>query len=297
MSFIDIIVHSLLEYSTDINEYIRYASALWSKYIEPFEAHSVEATLHTIMKTAIGMMNESWILPSITADFLSHPTIQNAIVELVSRRIQPIVRSMVEHGSQSLVLDTVCIRSYENEHNQSITSVIETDKVTEVVTPLICDFGTLRKCMLLAAYICQKNSSKSDNYFFRNQKHTHMNQQSVVNEEQLNATTIRSRSFSAERLLASYESVVRHSIVNNTSTIGNTYHAEQQCENERLLRNLVSDQNDESLLYFCDVGILHEVQKFSGKLFIQSSYWCSLSEGSAFELATSLAVDLERYFE
>jgi hypothetical protein len=249
---------------------------------------NVYKTIINIMQRVATMTDEGKIqnLPAYTTSFLTHSTIQNIIVEFVTRRIQSTVRSMVNQGSQSLILDTASMRPYENQINNSTIIKMNTQ---------ICDIWTLRKCLLLAVYNCHRYSAKTDKLL--RDKRKGRDTSSALDEEQTERITSRSRIFSLRRLMASYEDITRRVVEKSTSPHDDNHYTRQHCTNENLLRNLLSDQVDESLIYFCDVAILHDVQKLTGNQLVQSGYWCSMREESARSIADMLQLDFEFYLE
>jgi Origin recognition complex (ORC) subunit 5 C-terminus len=302
MSFVDVLIQSLVDHSSDIKECIRYARGLWPKYIEPFEEDRIGETLQTLTEMKRCMTEE----PGDTIPFFtpSNPKLEHVIVEYLARQIQPTVRNLIEQSQSLLVLDSAYIQELEKANVQSGTTLPAVDKATDVETKRI-EFWTLRRYLLLAAYICQVKQSETDvdlitmqtegNLEDNGHNEMHTDDKHRFNQDgAYRATSIRRRGFTVERLLSVYTSLVSQSLGKNTSVI-NHYTKQQdedENENDKFLKSLVSDQLEESLIYFCDIGILIQG---SGARLHQTGYSCSLSLDEACAIAKSVDFDLDGY--
>lgn len=236
---------------------------------------------------------------------------QRAMIELLDRRIQPLLRNSLDRGLFVFAVDSPNILfpnrrlagEEEDDHRQPFD--------------LANNKPELLKYLLLAAYMCQVNRADKDRQLFSIQKNAKCSrkrsnadivedaafgvssyQQLSHYQQQPSIKTLRPRVFPLERLLSVFVSMVS---LNARSTDDNSFgNSSQQglrssTDFEDSLNNLGTIQFNELLVTLRDVGLLHEIQSDGVVKMGQNNYWCSLTYDEAFAISKSINFPLERY--
>jgi hypothetical protein len=95
-SFLDTLVQSVLDLTSDIKEFIRLGRSLWPKYVEPLGEDSVDATIQSARKA----------LESKVGSSNPNDSIQRQILTILDRRIFPEIRRVLQRGVFTLEFDS-----------------------------------------------------------------------------------------------------------------------------------------------------------------------------------------------
>jgi Origin recognition complex (ORC) subunit 5 C-terminus len=293
-SFCDTLIQSLQDYTCNIKEYIHLGRLLWPKYIEPVRRHNIDNTIR--LTTRKLDLSTSLTASGRIALF------QRTILELLDRRIQPLLRHSLDRGLFVFSLDSPTIvhqdRRIATEHDDLFHQKSESESRP-------CKRPFLIKYLLLAAYICQINRADKDKQLFsiqRNGKRTRSNadvvedsafgstgQHYVQPQQQPTIKSLRPRTFPFERLLSVFVSIVS---LNARSTNNDKVDSDF----DESLNNLGTGQFNELLITLREVGVLHEIQADGSALRMsQVNYWCSLTSDEANVISRSVNFPLERY--
>jgi hypothetical protein len=273
-SFLDTLVQSVLDLTSDIKEFIRLGRSLWPKYVEPLGEDSVDATIQSARKA----------LESKVGSSNPNDSVQRQILTILDRRIFPEIRRVLQRGVFTLEFDSPFVLKKE-------TGPPNTEQHE---MPYLC------KYLLLAAFICQHNRPDRDKHLFSIQKNGKRRRSS--NGENNNGgdlafgstsqqpKTLRPRSFPLERMLSVYVSTIglNQSLGSND---GNIDHDER-------LRSLGTSTFNESLAHLRDIGLLNEPPSRTAADALRMNdarYWCSLTLDEAHGIAKSVNFPLDRY--
>lgn len=277
-SFLETLVQSLSDLTSDINEYLRLGRVLWPIYIAPVLPENIGQTLESIQRA-----NASGKHPTNggTASWQ-----QRAILSLLDQKIFPHLRYALDHGVGALVWDS--------------SAVVVAGKAPPSRSPNV---PYLANYLLLAAYICQVNRPDKDKQLFSIQKNGKKRRGSggdtgeevafgVGGHDRLK--TLRPRTFPLERLYSLYVSMVS---LNPTSN-GSQNNANDASEQDGMLRSLGNVPFHETVTYLRDIGILHDYPKRSPSEAIRlshRSFWSSITREEADAVAKSVNFALDRY--
>lgn len=270
-SFLETLVQSLHDMTSDIKEFVRLGRSLWPKYIIPILPENIEDTvLH--VKQANGQSDSNGNLSNI----------QREILSLLDQKFFPHMRQGLEHGLGILTFDSSGVNATSNSNFNVCSN-----------TPILV------KYLLIAAYICQVNRPEKDRQMFsieKNGKRRRKNKDEDTGEEvafgsQDPLKTMRPRTFPVERLYSLYVSIVS---LNASSTF---MHSSAQDESE-MLKSLGNVPFLETVTYLRDIGVFHDFPKRSPTdpiRFSQRHFWTSITRDDAFDIATSIDFPLDRY--
>jgi hypothetical protein len=273
-SFLDTLVQSILDLTSDVKEFIRLGRSLWPKYIEPLGEDSVDATIQSARKA----------LESKVGSSNPNDSVQRQILTILDRRIFPEIRRVLQRGVFTLEFDSPFVLKKE-------TVPLNTEQHE---MPYLC------KYLLLAAFICQHNRPDRDKELFSIQKNGKRRRSS--NGENNNGgdlafrstsqqpKTLRPRSFPLERMLSVYVSTIglNQSLSSNDRSI----------DRDERLRSLGTATFNESLAHLRDIGLLNEPPSRTAADALRMSdarYWCSLTLDEAQGIAKSVNFPLDRF--
>jgi hypothetical protein len=273
-SFLDTLVQSVLDLTSDIKEFIRLGRSLWPKYVEPLGDDFVDATIASARKA----------LESKGGSSNPNDSVQRQILTILDRRIFPEIRRVLQRGVFTLEFDSPFVLTKETEP-------LDTEQHE---MPYLC------KYLLLAAFICQHNRPDRDKHLFSIQKNGKRRRSS--NGENNNGgdlnfgstsqqpKTLRPRSFPLERMLSVYVSTIglNQSLASNDGNI----------DRDERLRSLGTTTFNESLAHLRDIGLLNEPPSRTAADALRMSdarYWCSLTLDEAQGIAKSVNFPLDRY--
>lgn len=325
-SFLDTIVQSLLDYTTDIKEYIRLARVLWPRYIEPLSARNIDETIQAVIRKKLSIVSSDSANVARKNDVYCHEAsmqvkVQNVILELLDRRIHPVLKTSIERGLFVLAPDSQTIVYPERKQRYgSVVQVGTSDKrIMTSCTSACSKMPILIKYLLLAAYICQVNRADKDRHLFSIRKNgknkrkrfdgddNQANPVSIQGDRQAlhnnhehpsqHIKSLRPRAFPFERLLSVFVSIVglNANIMMSNNQTGQRTNDSSRDEDE-ILRTLGTVQFNESLAYIRSIGILNASQSDADQLRTgQMNYWCSLKRDEAQDVARSVDFPLERY--
>ena len=129
-SFVDIVVQSVQETSTDIRMYILVGRTLWPRYIEPLSRQNIGKTLkgiHESLKKTGLSGREAW---------------ESKVLSVLGHRILKHIKSTIEHA-----LDPI-----------------------PTAGSMVKEMAPLAKLLVLAAYVCQHNHPDKDRQLLGIQK-------------------------------------------------------------------------------------------------------------------------------
>jgi hypothetical protein len=273
-SFLDTLVQSVHDLTSDIKEFVRLGRSLWPKYVEPLRDDSINTTIESARKA----------LEAKGGSSNPHDSVQRQILTILDRRIFPEVRRVLQRGVFTLEFDSPFVLTEEPE---------PASREQHEMPPL-------SKYLLLAAFICQHNRPDRDKHLFSIQKNG--KRRRSTNGENNNGgdlafgsssqqpKTLRPRSFPLERMLSVYVSTIglNQSLA---STDGNI-------DRDERLRSLGTSTFNESLAHLRDIGLLHEPpsRTVADALRMNDAmYWCSLTLDEAQGIAKSVNFPLDRY--
>jgi hypothetical protein len=274
-SFLDTLVQSVHDLTSDIKEFIRLGRSLWPKYVEPLGDDFVDATIESARK-ALESKGGSSSNP--------HDSVQRQILTILDRRIFPEIRRVLQRGVFTLEFDSPFV----------LTKETGPPNTEQHEMPHLC------KYLLLAAFICQHNRPDRDKHLFSIQKNGKRRRSS--NGENNNGGDLAfgsasqqpkklyPKSFPLERMLSVYVSTIglNQSLASNDGNIN---------RDERL-RSLGTATFNESLAHLRDIGLLNEPPSRSAADALRMSdarYWCSLTLDEAQGIAKSVNFPLDRY--
>jgi hypothetical protein len=273
-SFLDTLVQSVLDLTSDIKEFIRLGRSLWPKYVEPLGEDSVDATIQSARKA----------LESKVGSSNPNDSVQRQILTILDRRIFPEIRRVLQRGVFKLELDSPFVLRKETgppntEHHEM---------------PRLC------KHLLLAAFLCQHNRPDRDKHLFSIQKNGKRRRSSngenndggdlAFGSTSQQPKTLRPRSFPLERMLSLYVSTIglNPSLASNDGNI----------DIDERLRSLGTATFNESLAHLRDIGLLNEPPSRTAADALRMSdarYWCSLTLDEAQGIARSVDFPLDKY--
>lgn len=273
-SFLDTLVQSVLDLTSDIKEFIRLGRSLWPKYVEPLGEDLVDATVQSARKA----------LESKGGSSNPNDSVQRQILTILDRRIFPEIRRVLQRGVFTLEFDSPFV----------LTKATGPPNTEQHEMPYLC------KYLLLAAFMCQHNRPDRDKHLFSIQKNGKRRRSS--NGENNNGgdlafgstsqqpKTLRPRSFPLERMLSVYVSTIglNQSLGSND---GNT-------DRDERLGSLGTATFNESLAHLRDIGLLNEPPSRTAADALRMSdarYWCSLTLDEAQGIAKSVNFPLDRY--
>jgi Origin recognition complex (ORC) subunit 5 C-terminus len=281
-SFLDTLVQSLCNLTSDITEYLRLGRALWPRYVSPVNPANIDKTLATLRKANVSKGNKQ------TTDDTA--TIQREILSLLDQRIFPQIRYTIEHGVGALAFDSPAV-------------VVAKSSNASTVNTSSHEVPFLVKYLLLAAYVCQVNRPDKDKQLFSIQKNgkKRRNANDEAGEGEAFGTgsqdrlkTLRPRAFPMERLYSLYVSMVSLNPSNELSQ--DNYDAAMH--QDEMLRSLGNISFHETVAYLRDIGILHDHPKRSASENIrlsQRNFWSSITRDEAQAVAKSVKFPLDRY--
>lgn len=290
-SFLETLVQSLYDLTSDIKEYVRLGRGLWPRYIAPVLAENIDKTLESIRRAnAASKANGS---NPTTNGVGTIATTQREILSLLDQRIFPHIRHALEHGFGALAFDSPGVVVVTNKTSKE-TSVNSAEAVAH-------DIPYLAKYLLLAAYVCQANRPDRDKQLFSIQ--TNGKKRRGANDDtgedvafgsgsQDRLKTLRPRAFPLERLYSLYVSMVSLNPSNEDDDNA------PMNQDGIMLRSLGNVSFHETVAYLIDIGILHDYPKRSASDTIrisQRSLWSSITRDEAQEVAKSVKFPLDRY--
>lgn len=276
-SFLETLIQSLFDLTSDIKEYVRLGRSLWPKYITPVRPKNI---VNTVSK-----LKQAKRLDDSNGNVLA---IQREILTFLDQNFFPHMRYALEHGLATLTFDTS-----GDDALSGANSILRQD------TPGI---PILVKYLLLAAYICQVNRPEKDRHMFsveKNGKRRRKNKEQDTGEEvafgsQDPLKTTRPRIFPLERLYSLYVSIVS---LNASGTL--VYRSSPEAFDEsEMLKSLGDIPFLETLAYLRDIGVFHDFPKRTPTepiRFSQRHFWTSIASDEAFEIAASIDFPLDRY--
>jgi len=273
-SFLDTLVQSLHDLTSDIKEYIRFGRTLWPTYTEPLHSSAIDNTLNSIRKSLSSTGGQ--------LDGIDSVLVQREILSFLGRNIMPQLRPALDRGLFTF----------------GSTST-EAPAVAKRIS--FHEMPSLTKYLLLAAFLCQLNRPDRDRHLFSIQKNgrRRQNNSDNVGGEDLafgssnqgqQPKTLRPRTFPLERMLSVYVSLVGLNQAQSSSG--------SRIDHEEKLRSLGSTSFNASLADLRSMGILYEHPRRSPTDLIRMSeprFACSLTTEEAQEIAKSLNFPLNRY--
>lgn len=274
--FLIALVQFLSDISMDINEFVRVGRSLWPIYVQALAPRTITETLKSL---DVDLNRED--TPSEKLD--------SEVLGLLSRRF------FSQVGRISKVLTSLPMDS-----TGSVPVVPgRSFKVSDLDLPF------LRKCLLLAAFICQTNRAENDKKIFSvhgNGKRRKSRKGRETNDEDTafasagsrmeKLQSLRPRPFLVERVFSIFVTLVRLNPDSSPSAPGTEW-VEYSADSLGTAR-LYDDFR--SLL---DLGFIHEAA-FAGDTkekvnFNAPKFWCSLTFQEASDLANSIGIPLESY--
>jgi Origin recognition complex (ORC) subunit 5 C-terminus len=270
-SFLETLVQSLNDLTSDLKEYVRLGRSLWPKYITPIIPENIAETM-----THVKQANQ----PSGSNGNVT--VIQREILTLLDQKFFPHLRQGLEQGLGILTFDSSGVDFASNSNRDLHDN-----------TPILV------KYLLIAAYICQVNRPDKDRHMFSIEKNGKRrrkikeedNGEEVAFGSQDPLKTMRPRTFPVERLYSLYVSIV--SLNASSSLMGSS-----APNNSEKLKSLGSVPFFETVTYLRDIGVFHDFPKRSLTdpiRFSQRHFWTSITRDDAMEIATSIDFPLDRY--
>jgi hypothetical protein len=262
----------------DINEFVRIGRSLWPVYIQALDPTTVKETLKSldVDLSAMETQNEKYA---------------GEVLGLLSRRF------FSQVGKISKVLTTLPMDSTGSMHCLPGRPF----NVSDLELPY------LRTCLLLAAFVCQKNRAENDTIVFSvhgNGKRRKSRNGTETNDEEAAAfatsgsgmeklRSLRPRPFLVERMLSIFVTLVRLN-PDSAPKIPGTKRLEFSADSLGTAR-LYDDFR--SLI---DLGFIHDAA-FAGASkgeevsLNAAKVWCSLTDQEASDLASTVGIPLDGY--
>ena len=271
--FLNALVQILSDTSMDVNQFVSIGRSLWPVYVQALEPRNVKETL-----TSLG------IDPSGEESLIEKH--DSLVLGLLSRRF------FAQVAKISKVLTRLPMDS-----TGSIPSVPSRPfNVSDLELPF------LRTCLLLAAFICQKNRAENDRTVFSvhgNGKRRKSRKGTDTNDEDAAFATagsgmeklksLRPRPFLVERVFSIFVTLVRLN-----PEIPGTKRVEFSAD------SLGTSRLYDDFRSLMDLGIIHEAT-FAGDAkgedvnLNSAKFWCSLTEHQAMDLARTVNIPLDSY--
>lgn len=270
-SFLETLVQSLNDITSDIKEYVRLGRSLWPKYIIPITPENIDETIMHVKQTN-----------QFSGSNGNATVIQREILTLLDQKFFPYLRQGVAHGLGILTFDSSGVAFASNSNGNLLDN-----------TPILV------KYLLIAAFICQVNRPEKDRHMFsieKNGKRRRKTKEEDTGEEvafgsQDPLKTMRLRIFPVERLYSLYVSIVS---LNVSSAF--TWSSDRQ--NSEILKSLGSVPFLETVTFLRDIGVFHDYPKRSSTdpiRFSQRHFWTSITRDDAIAIAASIDFPLDRY--
>jgi Origin recognition complex (ORC) subunit 5 C-terminus len=274
--FLIALVQFLSDISMDINEFVRVGRSLWPVYLQALAPTTITETLRSL---DVDVNDEE--TPSKKLDC--------EVLGLLSRRFFRTV------GKISKILTTLPM--------DSTGSVPILPGRCFEVSDLELPF--LRKCLLLAAFICQKNRAENDKKVFsvqgngrrrKSRKHETNDEDTAfasAGNGMEKLQSLRPRPFLVERVFSIFVTLVRLNPDSSPSVPG-TERAEYSAD------SLGTTRLYDDFRSLIDLGFIHEAASGGGDSkekvnFNAPKFWCSLTDQEASDLAKSTGIPLANY--
>jgi hypothetical protein len=282
-SFLETLVQSLFDLTSDIKEYIRLGRTLWPIYIEPILPENITTTI----MNKKGSNAIKGLKP--TPDNLV--AMQSEILSILDQKIFPYLRHSLEHGLGILCFDSADISNSLNSNS--------------ICRKNVDDIPLLVKYLLIAAFICQVNRQEKDRQLFtieKNGKKRRKTKEDDTEEElafgagsQDHPKTMRPRTFPLERLYSIYVSIVS---LNASNSLLHSSVSDNATDENEMIRTLGNVPFLETLTYLRDIGVLHDFPKRSKSepiRFSQRFFWTSIARDEVQSIAISINFPLDSY--
>jgi Origin recognition complex (ORC) subunit 5 C-terminus len=272
--FLETLVQSLHNLTSDVREYLRLGRALWPRYIAPLRADAIATTLASIRKEG----------QEILSNQQRQQQKQREILTILDQRIFPHIRQALELGFGLLAYDSPGIVETQTKPPQS--SILDTVPV-------------FAKYFMLAAFVCQTNRPDKDKQLFSIEKNGRKRKNTTedTGEDVAFGTgqdfvkNLRPRAFPAERLYSLYVSMIG---LNASDVLT----PDAKTDQDEMMRSLGNIHFHETVAYLKDIGVLHDHPLTSSMELIrlsQRSFWSSITRDEADAIAKSVDIPLERY--
>jgi hypothetical protein len=298
-SFLETLIQSLYDLTSDIKEYVRLGRALWPRYISPISSPAANVkTLESIRK-ANACKGKNYT-PKAADDAAS---LQRDILSFLDQRIFPHIRHTLEHGFGALAFDSPAVLVVAGNNTSNKAETMNQSSLHNV--------PFLAKYILLAAYVCQANRPDKDKQLFSIQTNGKKRRSSAKGatatgeevafgsgSQDQQTKTLRPRAFPMERLYSLYVSMVSLNPSKDLTSRDDDDDSVIMSHHEDMLRSLGNVSFYETVAYLRDIGVLHDYPKRSVSETIrlsQRSFWSSITRDEAQAIAKSVNFSLDRY--
>jgi Origin recognition complex (ORC) subunit 5 C-terminus len=296
-SFINALIQSVYDSTTDLKEILRLGRLLWPQYVEPLQPDRIDKTLEAATSRCLSLISKkhdsSDKKDGASAESLSSEEVEGQVLAILNQKILPQMRPFLAASLYTLSASAAC--------------------AARSTAVSFHDLPDLAKYLLLAGYLCQVNRPDRDKHLFSIQKNGRrrksqalentaaenvamgLTQQQQQQHQQTVQRIPRLRSFPMERLLSVFISVVA---LNQESSSSTSNAAMSFIEQSERLQSLGNNTLGQLLTYLQSTGLLHEHPPRGPADVIRLSeprYCCSLTEDDARRIAQTLKFPLERY--
>lgn len=304
-SFLETLIQSLYDLTSDLKEYVRLGRALWPRYIAPISSQA--ATIKNLESIRKANVSKGTTLTSPgDAAF-----IQREILSLLDQKIFPQIRHTLTHGVGALAFESPpAVVVVTGGHASNSTR-------TKLKKPPLQNVPLLAKYLLLATYLCQANRPEKDKQLFsiqtsgkRKRRDNANNGNTLTGEEVAFGSSgpqgqqlksLRRQAFPVERLYSLYVSLISLNPTDDLSLqFGDDGDDNSTGVNhqDEMLRSLGNVSFQETVAYLRDIGIIHDYPKRSVSENVrlsQRNFWSSMTRDEAQAVARSIDFPLDKY--